>query len=45
MNDKPIFFLICMNILLLAVVCYQQIVFGRGIQDKLKKSVKSCQIF
>ncbi|RKI90122.1 sensor histidine kinase [Parablautia intestinalis] len=38
MSDKSIiFFLMCMVLLLLVVVCYQQFVFGRGIQDKLKK--------
>lgn len=38
MSDKSIiFFLMCMVLFLLAAVCYQQFVFGRGIQDKLKK--------
>lgn len=32
-----IFFLICIIILLIAVVCYQQFVFNKGIQDKLRK--------
>lgn len=38
MSDQPIiFFLICAVFLLIAVVCYQRFMFGRGIQDKLKK--------
>ncbi len=38
MSDKwIIFFLVCIIILLLAVVCWQQFVFNRGIQHKLKK--------
>ncbi len=32
-----IFLLICIIILLIAVVCYQQFVFNKGIQDKLRK--------
>lgn len=38
MSDKSvIFFLICLVFVLFAVICYQRIVFGKGIQDKLKK--------
>lgn len=38
MNDKvAIFFLLCLLAVLLAIVCYQQFFFRRGIQDKLEK--------
>lgn len=38
MSDKwIILFLVCIIILLLAVVCWQQFVFNKGIQHKLKK--------
>lgn len=37
MSDRTIiFFLVCMNIGLLAVVCYQRFAFHKGIQQKLK---------
>ncbi|MDE5909916.1 MAG: sensor histidine kinase [Lachnospiraceae bacterium] len=38
MSDRSIiFFLVCMIILLLAVVFYQQFIFNKGIQTKLKR--------
>lgn len=36
-DESIIFFLVCIIILLLAVVFYQQFVFNKGIQEKLKK--------
>lgn len=41
MSDKTIiFFLVCITILLLLIVFYQQFVFTKGIQEKLKKISK-----
>ena len=40
-GQSIIFFLICVIILLIAVICYQQFVFNKGIQDKLKKISES----
>lgn len=38
MSDQAvIFFLACTVVLLLAVVCYQRFVFGKGVRDKLLK--------
>lgn len=40
-GQSIIFFLICVIILLIAVICYQQFVFNKGIQGKLKKISES----
>lgn len=38
MSGKPvIFFLVCIILLLLAIICYQQFAFHKGIQAKLEK--------